>query len=269
MGEVLVTSARLLLYVGALVGIGAPLAIVMQGSAWRARLNNAERRREVLAWSAVVVALALMLIAQFRALEMAPTRETLALVLGRTTWGQGWSVLLLTAVMGVTLSTTRAATWARVAAAFVLAAAMSGLGHAAADDTVWLARAIDALHVASIGAWLGALVCLSPELSQQAWSRFSRVATVVAPIAVATGVGSAWRRLPDWSVLIWPASPYVWLLAVKVALVLVVLALGAAHRRHVHTKGAPTRGSVRVELLLGFAVLIVTAVLTGTSPPGE
>lgn len=269
MNEVLVTTARLLLYVGALVVIGAPVAGAMQGRAWSARSDAGERRREVLAWGVVVVALALMLAMQFRALEMAPSRETLALVLGRTAWGQGWSVLLLTAVLGGALAATRAVTWVRVALALMLAAAMSGLGHAAADEIVWLARGIDAVHVASIGAWLGALVCLSPGLSQHAWSRFSRVATVAVPLAVATGVASAWRRIPGWSALAWPASPYIWLLAAKVALVLVVLALGAAHRRRVLAQGAPTRRSVQVEIILGIVVLVVTAVLTGTSPPGE
>ncbi len=216
-----------------------------------------------------LVALALMLAAQLQALEMAPTREMLAIVLGRTAWGRGWSVLALVASTGLVVSLLRAALWRRLAVGLVLAVVMGGIGHPAADETVWLARTLDGLHVASVGVWIGALACLPRDLSTDRWARFSAVATVAAPLAVLTGLGQAWRRVGGLSALVWPAGDYLWLLAGKTALVLVVLGLGAAHRRHVRQLDTPSDRSVRIELVLGLLVLVVTAVLTGTAPPGD
>jgi putative copper resistance protein D len=65
------------------------------------------------------------------------------------------------------------------------------------------------------------------------------------------------------------SSDYGRLLLAKTLIVLGILALGARHRRNVIAQAAPSRGSVRTELALAALVLIVTAVLTGTAPPGE
>jgi putative copper export protein len=55
----------------------------------------------------------------------------------------------------------------------------------------------------------------------------------------------------------------------KVAVVGLVVALGAWHRRQLRASERPGRRSVVVELLLAAVVLGVTALLTGTAPPGE
>ncbi len=262
-------AARLLLYLGALVAIGSPTARRFAGGGWTARESPGAGQRERWAWGAVLVALVLMLWAQLQALDMAPTREMLAIVLGRTAWGRGWSVLALVAAAGLVVSLVRAALWRRLGLGLVLAFVMGGIGHTAADETVWLARTLDGMHVAAVGVWLGALVCLPRDLSTASWERFSALATVAAPLAVATGLGQAWRRVGGLSALVWPAGDYVWLLAGKAALVLIVMGLGAAHRLHVRRRETPSARSVRIELVLGLLVLTVTAVLTGTAPPGE
>jgi putative copper export protein len=261
-------SARLLLYVGSLIAIGDPAARMLSGVVRHAAHTPASRRL-IAGWAAVVGALALLLHAQFAALEMPIARETLSVILGKTTWGQGWSLLVGVAVVGLAAAFARGAPRLQLLLALLLAAAMGGLGHAAADETVWLSRSLDAVHVVGAGLWIGALACLPASPSVSTWARFSRLAEVSAPLVVLSGGVSAWRRVSEASVSTIVAADYGRLLIGKIVLVLVVLALGAAHRRRVRRHDTPTSRSVRAELALAVVVLVVTAVLTGTAPPGE
>ena len=185
-----------------------------------------------------------------------------------------------------------------------VAIAMSGLGHSAADDTYpLLSRAADSVHVLSVGAWIGGLLLLAatrPASADDAgWQAFSSVATVAAPLTVVTGLLSSWRRLmlppldagathaADTELVSTTnitgnitgnittiatsiiTSDYGRLLLAKVVLVSIMLGLGMMHRRRVLRERAPSGGTLWAELVLALAVLMVTGVLTGTSPPGE
>ena len=111
------------------------------------------------------------------------------------------------------------------------------------------------------------------------WQTFSRIATVAAPLVVLTGAIVGWRRLQlaplnqgatnPVSFASAASSQYGLLLGAKVALVLVMLALGYTHRRRVLKEHAPSWNTVYTELALAVVVLAVTGVLTGTAPPGE
>ena len=275
MGDWTAVAARLLLYVGVLIAFGDPVVPFVLGNE-RSAHSPPPRVRLPLGWALTLAALGLMLAAQLASLELAPSRENLSLVLRETAWGAGWAVLALTALTGFVAAGAsvgrmharwRSALLLALAAAF--AVAMGGIGHAAADESVWLARSLDAVHVLAAGAWLGTLACLPHHVGAGQWARYSRLAEVAAPVVVLSGVGASWRRLASAPLGALPESPYVWMLAGKIALVLVVLALGARHRRHVRAMEAPGARSVRTELLLAAAVLAVTALLTGTAPPGE
>jgi len=233
----------------------------------------------------VCATLALMLL-QARAMELEPNIASLTMLVS-TTWGRGWLALITAALVGVGVTVTRFPTGLRVVAAFCLAGAMGGLGHAAADDAFPLsARVTDALHVLGAGAWLGGLSVvawrqwrLGSSRQSSAWESFSRMATVAAPLVVVTGLVAGWRRLQlaplnqgattPISFVAAATSPYGLLLGAKLALVLITLALGYKHRRRVLEEHAPSWNTVFTELALAVMVLVVTGVLTGTAPPGE
>jgi putative copper export protein len=265
------TIARLVLYLGATLAIGdatARLARVFVGA--HERGDGAAR----VGWFLVVAASALLMVAQLRALELEPTFESVRMLVGATTWGAGWAWLAGAGTLGLLASVVaRVPAALRVVAALLLAAAMSGLGHAAADPSPLVARALDVLHVLGVGAWLGTLALVAPLRQEEptavgAWARFSRMATVAAPVVVFSGVAAALRRVGDASVPVVVASDYGRLLGLKVALALAVLALGVVHRRRVLATRVPPAVGVRTELLLAAAVLAATALLTGSEPPG-
>jgi len=272
--ESMAIVARWLLYLGALVAIGDPCAQWVRGDGWSTRWNPRmdarARARPMGAWLAVMCALVLMFVAQFLALELSPTSADVAMLLRQTAWGNGWLMLAGTAMLGTIAVAARAGLMIRLAIVIAFAIAMSGIGHAAADEAApRLSRALDAVHVLGIGVWLGTLSYLGEDVTSSWWVRFSRMAVVAAPLTVITGVGSALRRFGAATLPQILSSEYGAYLAAKVALVVVILLIGAWHRRVVRLRGAPTKMSVRIELLLALVVLCVTAVLTGTAPPGE
>lgn len=262
--------ARLLLYVAAMTVLGDVCARRVRGEAWRARPESRNDNGPVLAWLAALIALSLLFVLQFLALELAPTVSDVAMLARQTAWGNGWMMLAGCAMVGVISAVARAPLTWRFVIAVAFAIAMGGLGHAAADDLApWTSRALDATHVVAIGVWLGTLLCLGPHPALSAWERFSRLAVIAAPLSVLSGIGSALLRLRDASLTQIIASDYGRLLGAKVLMAAVILALGARHRRQLLARHEPAKASVRFEILLALAVLGVTAVLTATAPPGE
>lgn len=268
--ELLPIIARLLLYAGVLVGTGVPFARWCRGHAWTARADAPAMRTLLIAWLAVIVSLAVMLSAQLSALELAMSRADLLLLVQQTAWGRGWRTMALLSLAATVLTIVRAPQMLLLAVALAFGASMGGIGHAAADaELPTLSRVLDAMHVWSVSLWIGGLLWLRGDVGVSAWQRFSRAATICAPVALLTGAGSALRRAGAASIPVIQASDYGRLLLLKVLIVGVVLLIGAGHRRAVTKQGAPTAKSVNEELLLALFALAVTAVLTGTAPPGE
>ncbi len=275
--------ARLLLYAGATIAMGRATmpvtpsghddhgtgtAPVGQGGAVRAAL-----------WSgalALILAPLALLMLQQQALELAAA--DLPGLLRDTTWGRGWTWLAMACVaaaVALPWRASRTAAWVLRVSALGVAVAMGGLGHAAADDQ-WplVSRALDAAHVAGMGAWIGALTFLVLSVGDDGatagtWRAFSRTATVMAPIVVLSGVGSAWRRVGASGPAALLASDYGQLLLLKLALVSVVLAVGYTQRQRLGVGGVPVRRVVQREVVLAAVVLAVTAWMTGMEPPGE
>lgn len=152
-------------------------------------------------------------------------------------------------------------------------------GHAGDQGLFSLVLASDVVHAFSAAVWLGGLSLLWLRLPKFEASAafgysdgFSSFATLCFPLAVASGVSNSWFRLgPDvWNRL---HTPYGALLLAKTLVVLVVLAF-AAYLRQVllPTWSVGTEATLRFrrrigwELLLGFAILALTAVLTQMSP---
>jgi len=211
------------------------------------------------------------------------------LLLG-TSWGRSWMVAGVASVVGVaSLSVARRRDhgW-RIATPIVLAlGAFPALtGHAAAEERF---RALyilaDVAHVWGAGAWIGGLAVvlwLEWRSSSGAESRasllpalvpaFSTVAIGAVGALVVTGTFASWTHLPSPGALF--TTTYGRLLAAKLGLVALVLALGARNFRvltpRLGTEGGnrAMRRSALFELAVAQIVLIVTALLVRTSPMG-
>jgi copper transport protein len=160
------------------------------------------------------------------------------------------------------------------------------VGHSRAFTPSPLLIAADALHVTAGADWLAGVVGLvvtkralagREELAADTLARFSTLAGGVLLAVAATGTFLAWRIVGSWSGLV--ETAYGWLLLTKVALALVVAAIGGWNRWRVlpevqraagfgdreRAAAAVTR-TVRVEAVLLVALLGVTGFLVNQSP---
>ena len=267
----LAAIAKLLLYGGVTVVLGQA-ALPSSGEAappWLSRL-----RATVLAgWVALCVGTIAVLLAQALELELGMSPEAYSTLLG-TSWGRAWTALAASVLLGTVAFGLRWRPQWQLTFGGLVATAIGGIGHAAADAE-WpvLSRLLDMAHVVGVGIWIGGLYLVSRiaahDRTEAVWARFSGLAAVMAPMGVLAGAVASYRRLSGATFGEALASDYGRLWLAKVALALLVLALGAVHRRKIVKGLRPGTGSVRFELAVAAFVLVVTSVLTGTAPPGE
>ena len=203
-------------------------------------------------------------------------------------WGRVWSVQFVLALIA-TRAYGRAkrgggAIW-RVLAFLVVVLAFTPAfaGHAAAEAARPIALSADGVHVLAAGMWLGTLGALAFTAGRNLppggtlllgrVRRFSRWALVAAPVVALSGVVSAWLRLGQLPEL-WGSS-YGRVLMLKLLLFACVGAVGFFNWRRATPKlvesgdSAAIRASIRWELVLALAVILVTAFLVTTPPPSE
>ena len=153
-------------------------------------------------------------------------------------------------------------------------------GHAAAASELRpLNLAAQWVHVVAIGAWVGGLAWLllcirgmAAPARAGAVRAFSRVATGALVVVLATGALRAVAQVGSFAALF--DTRYGVTLLVKLGLVAAIIALGAVnHFRLVpamsaaDTAYAPFRLNSRVEVGIGTAALVATAILVGLAPP--
>lgn len=208
-----------------------------------------------------------------------------ALVTG-TMWGTAWTwQLVLATIAAVAFGLARRGrAWAwtiAVLASLALAATPAFSGHAIGSERwTMLAVTADALHVIGAGCWLGAMVVLfagmaqvGPLDAQQLVAAFSPLALGAATLAGVTGVFASWLHLGSLHFL-WQ-SRYGTSLLLKLGSVLLMVLAGAFNWRRagpaLRQSGeiGPMRRSIRAELAVGVLVLLATALLVVTPPPGE
>jgi copper transport protein len=179
--------------------------------------------------------------------------------------------------------------WLLDRTAFLVPALLAGLalesglsvsGHDGVDPgSSWKTEVADWLHLSAASLWIGGLVSLiaawrlAPELRREVFVRFSRFATVLIAVILSAGVYLSIVRLPHLDDL-WTQG-YGQVLLVKLSLVAVALAWGAAH--HFLVRPALGRASdgflTRVgrsligESAVAIAVLLLAAILTDSKPP--
>ncbi|WP_285705741.1 copper resistance protein CopC [Microtetraspora sp. NBRC 16547] len=172
--------------------------------------------------------------------------------------------------------------------------------HAQTGVQTWLAVPVTSLHLLTMSLWLGGLILLAARVLipagrreparavslDPALPRFSRLAEICFAMIAVTGVYLSWRQVGTWGAL--GGTDFGRLLLGKLAAVLAVVSLAAGARRFVRRRSrehgrehsreplgldaAPSaavrrlRRSVVGEVVLGVAVVSITAVLVDTAP---
>lgn len=165
-------------------------------------------------------------------------------------------------------------------------------GHAATGDFTMLAVPLDTVHVLAMSVWLGGLVVLLGAALgggfsgglRRALTTFSRLAFSCVVVLVASGVFASWRQV-GFAIRGYLHTSYGNILLVKLVVVAALIGVAAVSRsivrkRHTAPLDAPDtavaaidertsaglRRSVAAEVLLGIAVLAVTALLVNAQP---
>jgi putative copper resistance protein D len=292
--EAAATGARLAQYLGAALVFGWPLFQLYTPAARpisRSLLGAAAAFGASGAFAALVL--------QAAAMTGAPVAFDPALwgeVLVATTFGHGLAArLLLLGAAGAALVLLAPGKRLWIALALIgagVCASFAWTGHAAGGDGVLgtAHQAADIVHMLAAAMWLGALPALALLAfrptegggeAHAALARFSGLGGWMAAALLASG-------LVNSAVLVGPAqalrlteTPYGRLLAAKLALFVLMLALAAANRfvlapalGRALAQGRPhslsaLRASLVAETLLGAAVLALVAALGLQPPPGR
>lgn len=205
----------------------------------------------------------------------------------RRHWGMG-SLVAMAAVLRRTMSSAsrkslhkslhKSRALVGMLSGMLLALATARGGHAAGTANPWFTMIVDGVHLLAVSAWIGGLVFLL-SVQPERWSlgahravlaQFSRLARVMVPIALATGVTLAWMHdvRPEYI----GSSRYGLRLLWKLMLVLLVLVFGGFNWQVLQPRLA--RGGRRwlriagwAEVVFASAVLLLTAVLVATDTP--
>ncbi|WP_460043825.1 copper homeostasis membrane protein CopD [Pseudomonas sp. S2_H01] len=205
--------------------------------------------------------------------------QTIGSVLGHTFFGHVWIVHLVLCLLAVLLSLPRGRLRPRLCLLVntLMLLTLSPVGHGAMYDGTpgQLLILNQTLHLIGVGAWLGGLLMLAVLLTggsavdvRAVLLRFSGIGYGLVALIVVTGMINV-RAL---SGAFWPEpalSGFGQVLAVKVGMVLCMLALAALNRRLARgpdLRVSVLRVSVLFECLFGAAALAAVSLL-GTLPP--
>lgn len=160
-------------------------------------------------------------------------------------------------------------------AALVAVASLVASGHAVATPPRAFSLSLWTVHIVVAVFWIGSLVPLLRALQEgtvMPLRRFSALAVVAVPIALAAGVGMAVLQIADAQQLM--ESTYGNVLQLKVLLVGAMLSLAACNRWWLLPQLATDAGvarslrtSIAAEVALGLLILGVTGLLSSQVPP--
>ncbi len=257
-----------------------------------------QRIRSAIPWMSGLLAVAVLLRGLLQVLSFVDPGDPITIdlftgLLLTGSWGHAWTMQVCALLALTGWSAWRRTTTPRIDGVIVAGLALvvwtqSGMGHANGENWhgPW-GRLLDCLHIAGAGIWLGTLAVLMitalPALREatqlttlarliRGFSNYAKtgvvliatsgvIAAVVYAGSVRQFVGSVWGRL----------------LLVKLGALAGVVAIGWYNWRVVTPGlersdaaiGTKLRRAIRVELLLGLAMLAITAVLVATALPGE
>jgi putative copper resistance protein D len=208
-----------------------------------------------------------------------------------TGWGRVWRLQFaagILALFGLVAARRRLhGGWAVAAFAAILIAAGAALsGHAGVAERFRAFAVLDdAVHVVGAAGWLGSLfwvvvmgTIFPLDAGEGAARRLANLVSAFSPVALwcsalvaLSGVASGWLRLGSISAL-WTSS-YGAVLLLKLALVAVAAGIGFYNWRRIRpvlgtdVATARLRRSATMELTVGGAIVLVTAVLVGLPTP--
>lgn len=164
-------------------------------------------------------------------------------------------------------------------------ASSSAISHGAAIGSGWIwGTLFDALHLSAAALWIGGLISLiialrgRPEARVESVRRFSVVAAASVPVLVAAGLLSALIQIPNVNGIVETDWGAVFL--IKIAILLALFAAAGANAFFLRPRDESAAGQdpglarrfrrlMRVEALLGLAVIAVSAVLTQLPSPAS
>jgi copper transport protein len=203
-----------------------------------------------------------------RALDSRLIQQTLGTPFSTATiWRLGLYGVLAVLVWRLPRILTELAIWLLPACLVGTAVTLAASGHAAAYGVLGLL--VDTVHALTAGLWVGGLIAIAAlgrAVEPRGLHKFSTVAMASVLTLIATGTLNALRHLSAVDQL-WQTR-YGFTLLIKLALVAGTIAVAAVSRRRLQQYRIPVR-SVRGEVALTVAVLIVTALLSMTAPPTQ
>jgi copper transport protein len=276
---ILIWLARLGVYLGLFVGIGGVFfaSWIGQGACGTSAMVGALRTGLASAVASLgLQGLDILNLPLAGIVTPAPWTSALATSLGT-------SLLIATAAMAVAYFALRSPTM--TLSRVLTSAAMAGVGlslaatgHAATAPPQWLTRSSLFLHGVGVAYWVGALV---PLAAMAGWGadtlpsvlhRFSALALPVVGVLVLTGLGLSVIQLESFGALF--ETGYGILLSIKLALVVLLLALAALNRLYltpaIAADGGTTRAlrrSIVLECVLVVGILAAVAGWRFTPPP--
>ncbi len=240
-------------------------------------------RRSVVAGGALLALIADLLLLPVTAFWPGPGLPSQSLADTYSIMPQAWlarlileaAILLL---VGVVLARHRKETWISLTGMALSGAAIVALAwmtHAEARSSDHLlALASEIVHLETVAFWIGGLAVLAllpkavrasvPEQSR----RFSRLAFILAPLAIASGILNAGITLPSFASL--TQSGYGKILLVKIVFVAGIILFAWLNRRAVHSgalRVVSFARALRVELAFGAATILLASVLALWAPP--
>ncbi len=263
----------------------AAVAVVGGSSLTLARTSEAAWPRGLTAAAALAGAAAVGLWLAAQAQEIAGDATQWTSIALDTGFGHAAIVrgVVLLVAAGVALARPRHALLAALGG--VAAASFAWTGHGGSDDGVagLVHLGADVVHLLAAMIWLGALPVLAwltvrqPPHAARALGDFSAIGPALVALIVLSGAVNSWFLVGPSQALHLTDSLYGRLLAAKLVLFLLMLALAAANRwrlapaldRAVATDAPPPRAlivALSLETLLGAGVLALVAWM-GTVPP--
>lgn len=231
------------------------------------------------------------------ATDAAPISESLNII-ASTNWGHTRAAFSAIAIATFLLAflSSRALDLAARACAMFLLLILPMLGHTAASGNFAFVYTVAVVHATCAAIWLGTLALLAPSWwmavpeTLSALPRYGRLALVVAPLAVFSGVLTAWLRIEAPAQLL--TTFYGRIVLAKSVVVFIILMLGARHHLRLSRASAAlgsnedvrtlslrdtlrtsianasaARFTLVLELVLAATVLALTGWLGESEPP--
>ncbi len=151
-------------------------------------------------------------------------------------------------------------------------ATLSLSGHPVVQRWVAFSVVVDIVHLLAVSMWIGGIAALA--LGATAWNtdqggvlvrRFSSIAPWAVLVIVATGVTQAWVMMDGFGTVL--STNYGRTVIVKTTAVAVLVSLGALSRLTLKRNGpASVKRVVGIELVIGMAIIAISALLVGVPP---